>query len=62
MSSSMGRSVLSILFVALVFSMIAVPSASAQGAGVGIKGGLLFPDFSTDDFDLDDHTGFQVGP
>ena len=36
-------------------------SAFAQGVGVGIKGGLLFPDFSSEDLDLKNNVGWQGG-
>lgn len=36
-------------------------TASAQGAGVGIKGGVVFPDFTTDALELKGRTGWQGG-
>jgi len=45
---------------ALLTLAMATPSF-AQGVGVGIKGGPLFADFSSDDLDFDNRTGWQAG-
>ena len=51
------------LIVASLFLVLfaAAGTASAQGIGVGVKGGVVFPDFSSDDFDIDNRTGWQFG-
>lgn len=40
--------------------LLAATPAAAQ-VGVGIKGGLVFPDFSSDDFNADNRNGWQAG-
>lgn len=36
-------------------------AAFAQGIGVGVKGGVVAPNFSTEEFDLDSDIGWQGG-
>ena len=49
--------------LAVVASLGLATPAFAQGVGVGIKGGPVFADFSSDatDYDLDNRTGLQAG-
>ncbi len=48
--------------VSLVIGILAASgTASAQGVGIGIKGGIVFPDFESANFDLDGRTGWQAG-
>jgi hypothetical protein len=46
----------------LLGSLLAAgPAAAQDGVGFGIKGGVTYPDFSTDDLELDNRTGWQAG-
>jgi Outer membrane protein beta-barrel domain len=48
--------------VAIVFLAASGTAAAQDGAGVGIKGGFVFPSFdSANDFDLDGKIGWQAG-
>jgi hypothetical protein len=48
------------LFLVTAFILIVCgPAASAQGFGV--KGGVVFPEFSSEDIDFDNHTGTEFG-
>ena len=44
-----------------VFMAMTASGAFAQGIGIGIKGGWLFPEFETDNLAFDKKTGWQVG-
>ena len=44
-----------------VFMAMTASGAFAQGIGIGIKGGWLFPEFETDSLAFDKKTGWQVG-
>ena len=50
-----------ILTVALFGLLTTSTSASAQGVGIGVKGGAVFASFTPGDLDLDRRTGWQAG-
>jgi hypothetical protein len=47
----------------VLVGMLAVTGTAAaqDGVGFGIKGGVRYPDFSTDDIDFDNRMGWQAG-
>ena len=49
------------LCLAFAAAMTMAWPAAAQGVGFGVKGGLSFAEFTTDDFHLDNRTGWQAG-
>lgn len=51
------------LIVSVIASALAAaaPVAAQDGAGFGIKGGVRYPDFSTDRLQLDNRIGWQAG-
>jgi hypothetical protein len=51
--------VVTLVLVALL--ALAGTAAGQDGVGFGIKGGVRYPDFSTDDLDLDNRLGWQAG-
>ena len=55
------RRVFSVTMAAAAMALGMAGTASAQGPGVGIKGGVVFPNFNSDAFDLKKRTGWQAG-
>ncbi len=42
-------------------SLLAFSAAPASAQGIGIKGGWLFPEFTSEAIEFDNRTGYQVG-
>ncbi len=59
----MSHRAIRILVLAVVATFALSTSAAAQGLGFGFKGGLVYPDFSTDvgDYDYKNKAGWQAG-
>lgn len=55
------KRVLCVIVGTLIVVSATQGTAFAQGIGVGVKGGVVFPDFSTDVVQLDSQIGWQGG-
>src|SRR5688572_18911736 len=47
--------------VAGVVLLVVIAATSANAQGVGIKGGVVFPDFSAEAIDFDNRVGTELG-
>jgi hypothetical protein len=59
----MSHRAIRVLALGLLLAVGASGTALAQGIGVGVKGGLVYPDFSVDlsDYNYNSKTGWQAG-
>lgn len=57
----MSHRVVRVAVLAAIVAFASTGTAAAQGIGFGIKGGLVYPDFSTDFEDYENRAGWQAG-
>lgn len=56
--------IMSLRTIVMVFALTVAAAGTAaaqEGVGFGIKGGVRYPDFSTDQLELDNRIGWQAG-
>jgi hypothetical protein len=57
----MSHRLVRVAALAAIVALGTAGTAAAQGIGIGVKGGLVYPDFSTDFEDYKNRVGWQAG-